>query len=175
MNLIGTHDVPPALHRLFRNAGWNLEECTFLKVVKGTGSRSPSGSSEIMFKNVRPGCGITCLWTRSRAMVALRITDEIVGLSEFETCNRRVKFCQDGEGSMCSSCHRQAIRGGYVHVEQEIFVAAFSRNDETDYGAPPVLLMPTCDFGMLLSLWRCSVKHGKYHRLAKLSMVLSGR
>ena len=70
---------------------------------------------------------------------------------------------------------RQAIRGGYVHVEQEIFVAAFSRNDETDYGAPPVLLMPTCDFGMLLSLWRCSVKHGKYHRLAKLSMVLSGR
>ena len=42
---------------------------------------------------------------------------------------------------------RQAIRGGYVHDEQEIFVAAFFRNDETDYWAPPVLLMPTCERG----------------------------
>ena len=46
-------------------------------------------------------------------MVALRITDEIVGLSEFETCNRRVKFCQDGEGFMCSSYH-QAGNTGWI-------------------------------------------------------------
>ena len=29
VNLIGTHDVPSTLHRLFWNAGWYLEECTF--------------------------------------------------------------------------------------------------------------------------------------------------
>ena len=94
----------------------------FLKVVKGTGSRSPSGSSEIMFKNVRPGCGITFLWTRSRAMVALRITDEIAGLSEFETCNRRFKFCQDREGSVARAPGRQygvdtfMLSRGYLYL-----------------------------------------------------------
>jgi len=38
----------------------------------------------------------------------------------------------------------QAVREGKVHVGQEVFVAAFSRNDETNYGTKPVLLMPTC-------------------------------
>ena len=36
------------------------------------------------------------------------------------------------------------VRDEKMHAGQEVFVAAFARNDETDYGAKPVLLMPTC-------------------------------
>jgi hypothetical protein len=59
-----------------------------------------------------------------------------------------------------------AVREGKVHVGQEVFVAAFARNDETDYGAKPVLLMPTCKQGsfrdsalvieMLRQAWKIS-------------------
>ncbi|KAF8867766.1 hypothetical protein CPB84DRAFT_1698363, partial [Gymnopilus junonius] len=41
----------------------------------------------------------------------------------------------------------RAIRDGKVHIGQEVFVAAIARNDNTDYGAKPVLLIPTCKKG----------------------------
>ena len=71
-----------------------------------------------------------------------------------------------GKDSCVARTTRQAIRGGYVHVEQEIFVAAFSRNDETDYGAPPVLLMPTCERG---SFWDAALIMEMPHQAWKIS------
>lgn len=60
----------------------------------------------------------------------------------------------------------EAVRAGRIHAGQEVFVAPFARNDETDYGAKPVLLIPTCKQGssrdsaliieMLRQAWRMS-------------------
>ncbi|KAJ7794981.1 hypothetical protein B0H14DRAFT_2621444 [Mycena olivaceomarginata] len=72
-------------------------------------------------------------------------TDEIAGLcehavSELET----LKMGTDLE-SVCKTV--KAVRDGRVHIGKEFSVAAFSRHAETDYGAKPVLLMPTCKKG----------------------------
>ncbi|KAF9471491.1 hypothetical protein BDN70DRAFT_938909 [Pholiota conissans] len=47
----------------------------------------------------------------------------------------------------------QEIRDGRVHIGQEVFVAAIARNDDTGFGAKPVLAVPTC-------------KQGSYHESA---------
>lgn len=67
----------------------------------------------------------------------------------------------------------QLVRDGAVHAGQEVFVAAFARNEETDYGAKPVLLMLTCKRGsfrdsaliieMLRQAWRISPYGERLH------------
>ena len=85
-----------------------------------------------------------------------------------------------GQNLQVARAVKQAIRDGRIHVGQEIFVAAFARNDETDYGARPVLLMPTCKRGsfqdaalimeMLRQAWKISpygeVLHGAIWSIA---------
>lgn len=70
--------------------------------------------------------------------------DDIAGLYEHSASLSSVKT-----GNDLSVVRRiaQGVRNGEIHVRQEVFVAAFARNDESDYGANPVLLMPTCKQG----------------------------
>jgi hypothetical protein len=94
----------------------------------------------------------------------LTATDEIAGLCEHAT--EELNSVKMGKDLCVARAIRQVIRDGKVHVGQEIFVAAFARNDETDYGARPVLLMPTCKRGsfrdaalimeMLRQAWKIS-------------------
>jgi hypothetical protein len=60
----------------------------------------------------------------------------------------------------------RAVKEGLVHIGQEVFVAAFARNDEADYGAKPVLSCPHASkarFESRYSLSRCFGKPGGYH------------
>ena len=86
-------------------------------------------------------------------------TDELDGLCEHAATEvPSVKMGKDLTASLLST-FIQAVRDGKVHVAKGIFVAALARNDETDYGAKPVLLMPTC-------------KKGSYHDAAFIMGIL---
>ena len=76
----------------------------------------------------------------------LTATDEIMGLCECAT--EELNLVKTGKDLCVARAIRQAIQDRKVHVEQDIFVAAFAWNDKTDYRARPVLLMPTCKRGL---------------------------
>ncbi|KAJ2932281.1 hypothetical protein H1R20_g4818, partial [Candolleomyces eurysporus] len=104
-------------------------------------------------------------------------TDDIAGLCEHASQLSSTKF---GKSLDTVRAVAEAVRSGRIHVGQEIMVAAFARNDENDYGAKPVLILPTCKRGSyedaaliwekLRQAWRLSpygeVKHGKIWSLA---------
>jgi hypothetical protein len=125
---------------------------------------------ETMFKNVQPGhkkVGITLSMDEIASdgrPCYLPATDEIAGLCEHAASELpSVKMGRDLDVMRAVA---MAVRCGKVHVGKEVFVAAFARNDESDYGAKPVLLMPTCKQGsykdsaliieMLRQAWRMS-------------------
>lgn len=68
-----------------------------------------------------------------------------------------------------------AVHEGKVHIGKEAFVAAFAHNNESDYGAKPVLILPTCKQGlykdaalhieMLWQAWKLSPYGEKLHGL----------
>lgn len=129
---------------------------------------------EIMFKNIKPGHKKVGM-TLSMDEVAsdgrpcyLSATDEIAGLCEHATTelpSRKMGRNLD----VMRAVHR-AVREGRVHIGKEVFVAALARNDENDYGAKPVLLLPTCKQGtfqqsaliieMVRQAWKLSI-HGE--------------
>ncbi|THH17691.1 hypothetical protein EUX98_g9079 [Antrodiella citrinella] len=75
----------------------------------------------------------------------LTATDEIAGVCEHaETELNSVKM---GKNTDVIRIVCEAVRAGKIHVGQEVLVAAFARLDETDYGAKPCLLLPTCKRG----------------------------
>ncbi|KAK7026943.1 hypothetical protein R3P38DRAFT_3524460 [Favolaschia claudopus] len=99
-------------------------------------------------------------------------TDEIGGLCEHAISELDThKVGCDLESIKAAA---RAVREGRVHVGKEFSVAAFSRHAESDYGAKPVLLMPTCKQGSwessaqllqkLIQAWKLSpygeAKHG---------------
>ncbi|KAJ7236387.1 hypothetical protein C8J57DRAFT_1569718 [Mycena rebaudengoi] len=100
-------------------------------------------------------------------------TDEIAGLCEHAAS--RLKTFKMGTDLTVVEEVVKAIRTGEIHVGKEFSVAAFSRHAPTDYGAKPVLLMPTCKKGSwqssaeilqkLIWVWKLSpfgeAKHGK--------------
>ncbi|KAJ7088428.1 hypothetical protein B0H15DRAFT_982116, partial [Mycena belliarum] len=99
-------------------------------------------------------------------------TDEIAGLCEHATS--KLKTFRMGSDLTCVEDVVRAIKAGDIHVGKEFSVAAFSRHAPDDYGAKPVLLMPTCKKGSwqssaqilqkLLQAWKLSpfgeAKHG---------------
>ncbi|KAJ7838715.1 hypothetical protein B0H13DRAFT_1650541 [Mycena leptocephala] len=105
-------------------------------------------------------------------------TDEIGGLYEHATA--KLKTFNMGTDLTCVEETVKAIRAGDVHVGREFGVAAFSRHGRTDYGATPVLLMPTCKKGSwqasaqilqkLIQAWKLSpfgeAKHGPLNSIA---------
>lgn len=125
---------------------------------------------EAMFKDVGPGhrkTGITLSMDEVASdgrLCYLTVTDEIVGLCEH--ASTELPSAKMGRNLHVMYAIAQAVREGKIHVGQEVLVAAFSRNDDKDYGARPVLIMPTCKRGsfrdaaliieMLRQAWRLS-------------------
>ena len=91
-------------------------------------------------------------------------TNEIAGLCEHAT--NELASIKMGESLEVAYAITQAIHKQKVHIGQEILVAAFARNYNTDYSTWPVLLMPTCKKGtfrdaalimeMLRQAWKIS-------------------
>jgi hypothetical protein len=122
-----------------------------------------------MFKDIKPGhrkAGITLSMDEVASdgrLCYLTDTDDIAGLCEHASKLPSVKM---GTNLDVVRNVVRAVREGQIHVGQEVFVAAFARNDETDYGAKPVLLLPTCKKGsfrdsaliieMLRQAWKLS-------------------
>jgi hypothetical protein len=126
---------------------------------------------ETMFVNVKPDhrtVGITLSMDEVASdarLCYLTTTDEIAGLCEHATADLLLSVKMGTDLTVVRAV-RQAVREGKIHIGQEVFVAAFSRNDEEGYGARPVLLIPTCKRGsfkdsaliieMLRQAWRIS-------------------
>jgi hypothetical protein len=126
---------------------------------------------ETMFANVKPDhrtVGITLSMDEVASdarLCYLTATDEIAGLCEHATAELLLSVKMGTDLTVVRAV-RQAVREGKIHIGQEVFVAAFSRNDEEGYGARPVLLIPTCKRGsfkdsaliieMLRQAWRIS-------------------
>ncbi|KAJ6559761.1 hypothetical protein B0H19DRAFT_1069490 [Mycena capillaripes] len=125
----------------------------------------------MLFKNVDVGEYDKVLHTLSQDEIAgdgrlcyLEDTDEIAGLCEHAI----TELTTFKMGSDLTSVHAaaKAVREGRIHVGKEFSVAAFARHAPTDYGAKPVLLMPTCKHGSwraaatnlqkLLAAWKLS-------------------
>ncbi|KAJ7120362.1 hypothetical protein C8R44DRAFT_877798 [Mycena epipterygia] len=140
---------------------------------------------ETLFADIDPGdYGRVCI-TLSQDEIAgderlcyLEETDEIGGLCEH--ASSKLKTFKMGEDLVAVEEMVKAIRAGDIHVGKEFSVAAFSRHAPTDYGAKPVLLMPTCKKGSwkssaetlqkLIQAWKLSpfgeAKHGPLTSLA---------
>ncbi|KAK7055703.1 hypothetical protein R3P38DRAFT_2499266, partial [Favolaschia claudopus] len=109
----------------------------------------------------------------------LEETDEIAGLCEH--AKSRLKTFQMGTDLSCIEEVVTAIHAGDIHVGKEYSVAAISRHASTDYGAKPILIMPTCKKGSwrssaeilqkLVQAWKLS-PHGEA-KLGKLSTLAS--
>ncbi|KAJ6584216.1 hypothetical protein B0H10DRAFT_1961936 [Mycena sp. CBHHK59/15] len=91
-----------------------------------------------------------------------------------------LKTFKMGNNLMCVEEAVKAVRAGDIHVGKEFSVAAFARHAPDDYGAKPVLLMPTCKKGSwqlsgqvlqkLIQAWKLSpfgeAKHGPLKEIA---------
>ncbi|KAJ7724506.1 hypothetical protein B0H16DRAFT_1736694 [Mycena metata] len=105
-------------------------------------------------------------------------TDAIAGLCEH--ANAELETFRMGSNLTTIHAAVKAVREGRVHVGKEYSVAVFARHAPTDYGAKPVLLMPTCKHGSwqtaalnlqkLLSAWKLSpygeIMHGSVKNIA---------
>ncbi|KAJ7699599.1 hypothetical protein B0H17DRAFT_1129209 [Mycena rosella] len=107
---------------------------------------------EVLFNDIEPGEYDRVGHTLSQDEIAgdgrlcdLEDTDEIGGLCEHATS--RLKTFKMGSDLTSIEDAVKAIRADEIHVGKEFSVAAFSRHAPTDYGAKPVLLMPTCKKG----------------------------
>ncbi|KAJ7479108.1 hypothetical protein FB451DRAFT_1131301 [Mycena latifolia] len=140
---------------------------------------------ETLFNDIEPGEYNRVGHTLSQDEIAgdgrlcyLEDTDEIGGLCEH--ASSRLKTFKMGADLTSIEDTVKAIRAGDIHVGKEFSVAAFSRHAPTDYGAKPVLLMPTCKKGSwqssaqliqkLVQAWKISpfgeAKHGPLWSIA---------
>ncbi|KAF8982926.1 hypothetical protein BDQ17DRAFT_1336706 [Cyathus striatus] len=69
-------------------------------------------------------------------------TDDIVGLCHEHISN--IESTKMGPSLDVIYAISEAVRDGRVHIEQEILVAALGCNDNKDYGAKPILILPMC-------------------------------
>ncbi|KAJ7799847.1 hypothetical protein B0H13DRAFT_1482102, partial [Mycena leptocephala] len=134
---------------------------------------------EVLFSDINTGDSGPVLHTLSQDEIAgdgrlcyLDETDEIAGLCEHASA--RLKTFKMGDDLTSVEEAVKAVRAGDIHVGKEFSVAAFSRHAPDDYGAKPVLLMPTCKKGSwqssaqilqkLIQAWKLSpfgeAKHG---------------
>lgn len=114
---------------------------------------------EILFRNIDAGeharVGHTLCIDEIAAdgrLCYLPETDEIGGLCEHSISELETFKMWSDLTSVKAMV--KAIRANRVHVGEEFSVAAFARHAQTDYGAKPVLLMPTCKKGS----WKSSAK-----------------
>jgi hypothetical protein len=104
------------------------------------------------YSNLKPGKFPKVGHTLSQDEIAsdgracyLERTDSIGGLSEHAVGQlSRLKM---GEDLMAVRAVATAVKEGRVRIAKEFSVAAISRHARSNYGAKPVLLMPTCKQG----------------------------
>lgn len=89
-------------------------------------------------------CGVTLMMDEINGNGRLSYqgeTDGVVGL-----CEHAEKFGSTwlGETPEVALSIALAVQRGEIHVGQEVFVAAIARQDDFDYSARPILLLPTC-------------------------------
>jgi hypothetical protein len=114
---------------------------------------------EMLFRDTPVGQQGRVLITLSQDEIAgdgrlcyLPDTDEIGGLCEHAMAE--LETLKMGSDLVSIKAAVKAIREDRVHVGKEFSVAAFARHAQSDYGAKPVLLMPTCK----KSGWKASAK-----------------
>ncbi|KAK6993126.1 hypothetical protein R3P38DRAFT_3076244, partial [Favolaschia claudopus] len=73
-------------------------------------------------------------------------SDEIGGLCEHASAE--LETVKMGTDLTAVTAAVKPVREGRVHVGKEFSVAAIARHAPTDYGAKPVLVMPTVAFCM---------------------------
>ncbi|KAJ6543118.1 hypothetical protein B0H19DRAFT_958053, partial [Mycena capillaripes] len=138
-----------------------------------------------LFADIEPGDSGPVLHTLMQDEIAgdgrlcyLEDTDEIGGLCEHAAS--QLKTFKMGNDLTCVEEAVKAVRAGVIHVGKEFSVAAFARHAPDDYGAKPVLLMPTCKKGSwqssaqvlqkLIQAWKLSpfgeAKHGPLKEIA---------
>lgn len=132
---------------------------------------------ETLFGGVKPRCGRTGI-TLCQDEIAcesrlcyLPETDEIAGLCEHSKALGSLKMGSDL--STIDAVATAVRKTKEVHVGHEVSVAAFAKLDADDYGAKPVLLLPTCKKGdyrdaalqlqMLLEAWKISPYGARLH------------
>lgn len=92
-------------------------------------------------------------------------SDDLVGLCEHAT---QLGLLKMGATTEVIRNIALAVREGKVHIGEEIFVAAFARNDSSEYSARPVLLLPTCkqsdcqDQALIIEMLRQAWKMSPY-------------
>ncbi|THH31260.1 hypothetical protein EUX98_g2906 [Antrodiella citrinella] len=130
---------------------------------------------KIMFEGTKPSRnGVTLMMDEvacDSRLCYLAEVDDIAGLCEH--VSSKLKSVKMGNNLDVIHGIAAAVRKGEIHVGQEVFVAAIARNDETDYGAKPILLRPTCKQGthvdalkvneMLVQAWNLSPYGKKLH------------
>jgi predicted RecA/RadA family phage recombinase len=99
-------------------------------------------------------------------------TDEIGGLCEHAITE--LDTFKMGSDLTSVRATAKAVREGRVHVGKEFSVAAFSRHAETDYGAKPVLLLPTCKQGSWQSSAQLLQKLVKAWKLSPFGEAMHG-
>jgi hypothetical protein len=140
---------------------------------------------EMLFKDINVGEHSTVIHTLCQDEIAsdgrlcyLDDTDEIAGLCEH--ANTELETLKMGNDLTAVQAVVKAIREGQVHVGKEFSVAAFAWHAATDYGAKPVLLLPTCkhsswqtaalNLQKLLACWNFSpygeILHGPVKNIA---------
>jgi hypothetical protein len=106
---------------------------------------------EVMFKDVATShhrVGVTLMMDEIATdgrMCYLSDTDECGGLCEHAA--EKLSSMKLGDDLEVIRAIAAAVRAGEIHIGQEVFVAAFARNDSVDYSAKPVLVFPTCKSG----------------------------
>ncbi|KAK7005494.1 hypothetical protein R3P38DRAFT_3367443 [Favolaschia claudopus] len=106
----------------------------------------------MLFKDIKIGEHDKVIHTISQDEIAgdgrpcyLVDSDEIGGLCEHASAE--LETVKMGTDLTAVTAAVRPVREGRVHVGKEFSVAAIARHAPTDYGAKPVLVMPTCKHG----------------------------
>ncbi|KAF7364233.1 hypothetical protein MSAN_01082900 [Mycena sanguinolenta] len=140
---------------------------------------------EALFSDINSGASgavLNTLWideiVGDGRLCYLQDMDKIGGLCKHATS--QLKTFKMGSDLTCIEEVVKALRAEDIHVGKEFSVAAFARHAADDYGAKPVLMMPTCKQGTwnsaaqilqkLIQAWKLSpfgeAKHGPLTEIA---------
>ena len=99
-------------------------------------------------------------------------TDEIGGLCGH--AGIELPSVKMGENLDVLHTVQRSIRDNKIYIAKEAFVVAISRSDDGDYGAKPVLLMPTCKKGSYRDSSSVIEKVKQVWRLSPYGQTLHG-
>ncbi|KAJ3841427.1 hypothetical protein F5878DRAFT_669579 [Lentinula raphanica] len=125
---------------------------------------------EMIWKAVKPTARPTCMALSQDEVASdprfcwIPETDEIGGVCEH--ASKELRSLKMGTDLTAIEELREAVKDGRVHIAREVSVLAFARQSDTNYGAKPAVILPTCKQGdfiaaarllwMTLEAWRIS-------------------